>query len=156
REHRFGFRAPLRTVGGEHLVFVDQTARQLDSQGVVALGIFRDHPELPAADPSGGIDLFHRDLGSGPALDAVAGPLLGQRHHESDDDLVADGVNPDGPRQRGERTNEKRTAEENERSLHRVSSLRKSTLWDRARQVRDWTPPPPSLRQTPAGFTTGR
>jgi hypothetical protein len=128
REHRFGFRAPLRAVGGEHLVLVDQTARQLDGQGVVALGILRDHPELPAADPSGDIDLFHRDLGGGPALDAVAGPLLGQRHHESDDDLVAEGVNPDRPRQRDHCANDERTAEENERSLHRVSSLRESTL----------------------------
>src|SRR5262249_57126822 len=117
----------------EPLTLAVQAAGKRDGKGVVPLGIFRDHPELASADPAGGIDLFHRDLGSGPALDAVAGPLLGQRHHESDDDLITEGVSPDRPRQRDERTNEKRTAEENKRSLHRVSSLRESTLWDRAR-----------------------
>src|SRR5262249_61947565 len=117
----------------EPLAFVDRAARRWAGGGVAPLGFFRDHPELAPAAPAGGIDLFHRDLGSGPALDAVAGPLLGQRHHESDDDLITEGVSPDRPRQRDERTNEKRTAEENERSLHRVSSLRESTLWDRAR-----------------------
>src|SRR5438309_4262055 len=104
---------------GEDLVLVDQAARQLNGQGVVALGVLRDHPELPAADPARGIDLFHRDFGGGSALDAVAGPLLRQRHHEPNDDFVAERM-----RQRWQRQRAENTTEEDERSLHRVSSLR--------------------------------
>src|SRR5437867_1452116 len=109
---------------GEDLVLVDQAARQLNGQGVVALGVLRDHPELPATDPARGIDLFHRDFGGGPALDAVAGPLLRQRHHEPDDDLVAERM-----RQRWQRQRAENTTEEDERSLHRVSSLRVRALF---------------------------
>src|SRR5262249_50577352 len=101
-----------------------------------AWGILGVHPDFPPADPAAGIDLFHRDFGGSPALDTVASPLLGQRHHEPDDDLVAEGVHPNRPRQCDERTNESRTAEENERSLHRISPLRESTLSNRMRGVR--------------------
>jgi hypothetical protein len=112
----------------EDLVLVDQAARQLNGQGVVALGVLRDHPELPATDPAGGVDLFHRDFGSGPALDAVAGPLLGQRHHESHDDLIAEGMGEGRQRQH----RDKYTTEEDERSLHRISSLLEKPLGNRA------------------------
>ena len=103
---------------GDDLVLVDELAHQLNGQGVVALGVLRDHGELPPTDAAGGVDLLDRHLGGGAALHAVAGPLLGQGHHEADDDLIAEGVGE--PRQRQKR--DEATPQEPERSLHCVSS----------------------------------
>src|SRR5439155_14179954 len=138
RKDGFGFRAPLRAVVGEDVVLLDQAARQLDGQRVVALRVLRDHPELPAADPARGIDLLHRDLGGGPALDAVAGPLLRQGDHEPHDDLVAEGV---GQRRHRHRRDES-TTEEDERSLHRASSLRETSWQTERGDVRPRSAPP--------------
>src|SRR5262249_14410164 len=63
------------------------------------------------------------------ALDAVAGPFLRQRDHEPDDDLVAEGV---GQRRHRHRRDES-TTEEDERSLHRASSLHVKTPGKRNR-----------------------
>src|SRR5262249_6384889 len=94
---------------------------ELDAQGVVTLGILRDHGELPpGTDAAGdGVDLLHRDFGRGPALHAVAGALLGQRHHEPHHHLVAEGVREAGQGQEQRQA----TTEEQTISLHDTSSL---------------------------------
>src|SRR5262249_46237057 len=125
RKDGFSFRTPLRTMRGQDLVLVDQTARQLNSEGIVAFGVLRDHPELAAVDAACHIDLFHRDFCGGPALYTVAGSFLRQRDQESDDDLIAEGVGQSRERQR----RDEHTTEEDERSLHRVSSLRESPFF---------------------------
>src|SRR5262249_38164109 len=67
--------------------------------------------------------LFHGHLGGGPTLHAVAGAFLGQGHHEANNDLVTERVGQSRPRQHDDES----PAEEDERCLHRVSSLHERT-----------------------------
>ena len=100
---------------GDDLILVDELPGELDGEGVVALGVLRDHGELAPTDAAAGVDLFHRHLGGSAALHAVAGALLGQGHHETHDDLVAKGVRDSRQRQQHDET-----AQEHARSCHCV------------------------------------
>jgi hypothetical protein len=98
-------------------MFVDELSGQLDPQGVVALGVERDHVELTPGDTPLGIDLFYRHFRGSTALHAVTGALLGQRHQKTDIDLVPKCLYPRWQRHKSHQHG----AEQHTRSLHSVS-----------------------------------
>src|SRR5262249_62114970 len=89
REDGFCLSAPLRSMNGYYMILLDKLARQLDGESVIPFAIFRNRHQLAPTNAPLGVNFLHCYVSSGAALHAVAGALLGERHHKADDYLIA-------------------------------------------------------------------
>ena len=72
----------------DHLVLLDQLARDRDGFRAVAAVVVDDELDLAAVDPAGRIGLLHGKLGALLGVDAEAGEPLGDRTEETDLDRL--------------------------------------------------------------------